>query len=190
AAEYGEELGLSFGVTRTPAESAAGRLAAKDYRAYTGIRKYLKGDHPNVYYTNSTTLDVSAPLALSERIKKEGMFHPMMDGGALTNVFLGEANPDPDALWKLTLKIAKNTLNSYWAFTKDILACPKCSYQTGIDWRNAKFASIEDMATIPCPKCGYIGVDIISRVTGYLQSTNSWNAAKRQEFLDRHRYTL
>ncbi|MFX1262395.1 MAG: anaerobic ribonucleoside-triphosphate reductase [Promethearchaeota archaeon] len=188
--EFEKETGLHFGVTRTPAESAAGRLAKKDYKAYKGIRKYLKGTDTNPYYTNSTTLYVGADLALSDRIKKEGMFHPYMDGGALTHIYLGEANPDPDALWELTKKIARDTLNSYFAFTKDVLNCTSCGYQTGIDWRNARFASIKDLEKIPCPKCGYVGVDIVSRITGYLQSWSSWNPAKKQEFLDRHRYSL
>ena len=188
--EFQEETGLHFGVTRTPAESAAGRLAVKDYKSYPGIRKYLKGEAPNVYYTNSTQLYVGADLHLSDRIKKEGMFHPYMDGGALTHIYLGEANPDPDALWALTKKIARDTLTSYWSFTKDVLACSRCGHQEGIDWRNAKFASIDDLTRIPCPKCGFVGVDIISRVTGYLQSISSWNRSKRQEFLDRHRYSL
>jgi anaerobic ribonucleoside-triphosphate reductase len=190
ATEFKKETGLHFGVTRTPAESAAGRLAVKDAKAYPGIRKYLKGDSPNVYYTNSTTLYVGANLPLSQRIKKEGMFHPYMDGGALTHIFLGEANPDPDALWELTKKIATETLNSYWSFTKDVLQCPSCNYQAGIDWRKAKFASIEDLSRIPCPRCGYVGVEVFSRITGYLQALSSYNPAKKQEFLDRHRYSL
>ncbi len=190
ADEFEEETGLHFGVTRTPAESAAGRLAAKDYRSYPGIRKYLKGSAPNVYYTNSTTIDVSADLSLSSRIKKEGMFHPYMDGGALTHIYLGEANPDPDALWNLTLKIAKETLSSYWSFTKDVLYCSSCGYQTGIDWRQARFASIEDLDHIQCPKCGFVGCDVVSRITGYLQNLSSFNLSKRQEFLDRHRYMI
>jgi len=188
--EFEKETGLHFGVTRTPAESAAGRLAKKDYKAYPGIRKHLKGEHPNVYYTNSTTLYVGADLPLSERIKKEGMFHPYMDGGALTHIYLGEANPDPDALWELTKKIAYDTLNSYFAFTKDVLACPQCCHQEGIDWRTARFASVDDLNRIQCPNCGYVGVDVISRITGYLQNLQSWNRSKRQEFIDRHRYTL
>ncbi|MHA2149611.1 MAG: anaerobic ribonucleoside-triphosphate reductase [Candidatus Thorarchaeota archaeon] len=190
AAEFQEETGLHFGVTRTPAESAAGRLALKDYNAYSGMRKYLKGDAPHVYYTNSTTLDVNSNLPLSQRIKKEGMFHPFMDGGALTHIYLGEANPDPDALWELTKKIATDTLNSYWSFTKDVMQCPACTYQTGIDWRSARFASIDDLSRIPCPKCGFVGVEVFSRVTGYLQALSSWNPSKKQEFLDRHRYSL
>ncbi|MHA2311119.1 MAG: anaerobic ribonucleoside-triphosphate reductase [Candidatus Thorarchaeota archaeon] len=31
---------------------------------------------------------------------------------------------------------------------------------------------------------------MISRITGYLQNLQSWNHSKRQEFIDRHRYTL
>jgi anaerobic ribonucleoside-triphosphate reductase len=190
AIEFENETGLSFGVTRTPAESAAGRLALKDYKAYSGIRKYLKGEHPNVYYTNSTALDVAAPLSLSDRVRKEAMFHPYMDGGALTHIFLGESNPDPDALWAFTKIIARDTLAAYFSFTKDILACPSCFHQEGIDWKTAQFSSIDDLTKIPCPKCGYVGVDIISRITGYLQSLSSWNESKRQEFLDRHRYMM
>jgi ribonucleoside-triphosphate reductase len=190
ANEFEEETGLHFGVTRTPAESAAGRLAAKDYRMYPGIRKYLKGENPNVYYTNSTAVDVGADLSLSDRIKKEGMFHPYMDGGALTHIYLGEANPDPDALWALTLKIARQTLNSYWSFTKDVLWCGECGYQAGVDWRNARFATVDDLSNLACPKCEHHGIDIVSRITGYMQSLSSFNKAKRQEFLDRHRYTL
>ncbi len=190
AAEFEEETGLRFGITRTPAESAAGRLAAKDYRAYPGIRKYLKGQAPNVYYTNSTTLYVGADLPLSERIRKEGMFHPYLDGGALTHVYLGEAHPDPDALWALTRKIATSTLNAYFAFTKDVMHCPKCSYQSGIDWRTARFTSTDDVDRIVCPRCGHVGVEVFSRITGYVQAYSSWNPAKKQEFLDRHRYVL
>jgi anaerobic ribonucleoside-triphosphate reductase len=190
AAEFKEETGFHFGVTRTPAESAAGRLAVKDAKAYPGIRKYLKGDGSNVYYTNSTTLYVGANLPLSQRIKKEGMFHPYMDGGALTHVYLGEANPDPDALWELTKKIATETLNSYWSFTKDIIFCDKCFYQGGIDWKRVKFNSVEELDRISCPRCGHIGVNVFSRITGYLQALNSWNPSKKQEFLDRHRYGL
>ena len=190
ADEFEDETGLQFGITRTPAESAAGRLAAKDYRAYPGIRKYLKGTTENPYYTNSTTLDVAANLSLSDRIRKEGMFHPYMDGGALTHVYLGEANPNPDALWELTKSIAQDTLTSYFSFTKDTLFCSTCNYQAGIDWRTTKFNSIEELSKIKCPRCGHVGVEVFSRITGYIQGISTFNLSKQQEFIDRHRYTL
>lgn len=39
-----------------------------------------------------------------------------------------------------------------------------------------------------CPDCGNHVVDVLSRVTGYLQVVSGWNEAKKQEFEDRHRY--
>lgn len=191
AQAFSEETGLHFGVTRTPAESAAGRLAVKDYRKFPDIRQYLKGSAPEVYYTNSTSTYVGAPISLSDRIKAEAMFHPHMDGGALTHIFLAEHNPDPDALWKLTLRIARETLSSYWAYTKDVMYCRRCENVSGIDWRKLSMTSLSDLDAIACTHCGQKGVEIISRITGYMQVlNNSWNASKRQEWLDRARYAL
>lgn len=39
-----------------------------------------------------------------------------------------------------------------------------------------------------CPDCMNHKVEIISRVTGYLSTVSSWNAAKKQEFKDRQKY--
>lgn len=41
-----------------------------------------------------------------------------------------------------------------------------------------------------CPVCNCHDVAQISRVTGYLQEVNGWNAGKRQELKDRARYTI
>ncbi|MHA2021983.1 MAG: anaerobic ribonucleoside-triphosphate reductase, partial [Candidatus Thorarchaeota archaeon] len=91
---------------------------------------------------------------------------------------------------ELTKKIATDTLSSYWSFTKDVMWCGEGGYQAGVDWRNARFARVDDLRNLTCPKCGHHGIDIVSRITGYMQSLSSFNRAKRQEFLDRHRYTL
>ena len=41
-----------------------------------------------------------------------------------------------------------------------------------------------------CPTCGSHCVDQISRVTGYMQVVSGWNSAKKQEYEDRHRYSI
>ncbi|MHC1585870.1 MAG: anaerobic ribonucleoside-triphosphate reductase, partial [Candidatus Syntropharchaeia archaeon] len=41
-----------------------------------------------------------------------------------------------------------------------------------------------------CPECHNHNVEIISRVTGYLQAVSGWNLAKQQEFEDRKRYNV
>jgi hypothetical protein len=41
-----------------------------------------------------------------------------------------------------------------------------------------------------CPGCGSHDVVAISRVTGYLQEVNGFNAGKKQELKDRNRHTV
>ena len=41
-----------------------------------------------------------------------------------------------------------------------------------------------------CPACGNHCVEQLSRVTGYLSAVSGWNAAKRQELIDRKRYDM
>jgi ribonucleoside-triphosphate reductase len=41
-----------------------------------------------------------------------------------------------------------------------------------------------------CPKCKSENVQHLSRITGYLQSVEGWNRGKRQELLDRKRYSI
>ena len=41
-----------------------------------------------------------------------------------------------------------------------------------------------------CPDCHSHKVDVLSRVTGYMQVVSGWNVAKKQEFEDRTRYTV
>ena len=41
-----------------------------------------------------------------------------------------------------------------------------------------------------CPDCHSHMVDIMSRVTGYMQVVSGWNVAKKQEYEDRKRYKM
>jgi anaerobic ribonucleoside-triphosphate reductase len=38
--------------------------------------------------------------------------------------------------------------------------------------------------------CGSTSVKNYSRITGYYQDVSSWNAAKKQELIDRHRVRI
>ena len=183
AEEMSEETGLDIDITRTPAESAAGRLAMKDYKAYPGIRRYLRGTPEDPYYTNSVSVDVAAEISMTERIETEAMFHPYLSGGALTHIYLGDSgNIKPEGMWTLIKHIARNTLTSYFVFTRDIISCSECGYG------GSPSEITEDLFGV-CPNCGSIG-ELYSRITGYCQPLSTWNAAKRQEFRDRHKYEL
>ncbi len=178
AAEFSKATGSKFVVSRTPAESAAYRLASIDMRELNG-RAVVQGDRKKkaVYYTNGNHVRPSADIPLIERLKIEASFCPLLMGGTMSHVWLGEAHPDVDALTKLTESIVTKTLMGYFAYTKDLTVCRDC------------------MHTAPnmlkkCPNCGSVNVDWYSRITGYYQKVSGWNPGKVQELHDRHRYRV
>jgi len=181
--EFTEETGTYFGLVQSPAESAAHRLALLDLERYgpktvvQGDQEHCKNGVPEVYYTNSTHTRVSAPIPLGKRINVEASFHPLFNGGTIMHVFLGEAYPDPQAVWSLTERIAKNTLTGYFAYTKDMTICKKC--------RQVQYGLLDK-----CPDCGAEGTSLEhwSRITGYYQEVSGWNAGKIAELRDRRRY--
>ncbi len=176
--EWSEETGQRWVITQTPAESAAHRLALLDLKEFNG-KAVVQGDVKTgaVYYTNSSHVRVSADVPLFERLKIEGAFHPLCNGGMMAHVWIGESSPNPELLWELTKKIATKTLVGYWAYTKDMTFCRNCKNLSGGIRKN-------------CPNCGSSNVEWYSRVTGYYQRVSGWNDGKRRELFDRKRVNL
>jgi ribonucleoside-triphosphate reductase len=183
--EYTKETGIQFGLVQSPAESAAVRLAQIDAKRY-GARAVVQGvlgrgenGVPSAYYTNSSHVNVGAALPLAKRIAIEASFHPLFNGGTIMHVFLGEAFPDAGALWKLTKYIATQTLTGYFAYTKDLTICKAC--------RRVHYNLLDS-----CPDCGASSgsLEHWSRITGYYQEVSGWNAGKKEELRNRHRYSV
>jgi len=139
-AELRKETNLNFTLARTPAESCAYRLAQIDLRRY-GNKAIVNGEGESAYYTNSFHVNPSADIPLWKRLSVEGSFHPLTDGGAMTHIWLGEKNPEPEAIMELTKKIANKTAIQYFAFTKDLSVCKICNFVSG---------GLVDS----CPNCG------------------------------------
>ncbi|MCC6042064.1 MAG: anaerobic ribonucleoside-triphosphate reductase [Candidatus Verstraetearchaeota archaeon] len=192
--KYKEELEkkheVKLALARTPAESCAQRLAVSDLlspKFKEKAVKVVKGDVETalkllkegvrdvpVYYSNGTHVYVGAPITLAEKLSIEHKFFPLLSGGNIFHVWLGEAYPDPEALLKLSWKIAKDTQVGYFAYTKDLTICEDCATVSG---------GILDS----CPNCNSPNVRYWSRVTGYYQEVSGWNEAKKRELRDRHR---
>ncbi|OPY54988.1 MAG: anaerobic ribonucleoside triphosphate reductase [Methanosaeta sp. PtaU1.Bin112] len=191
---YAKKLSMQHGMTialaRTPAETTAQRFAVSDliheeYRDYA--EKVVKGDlsavnknlHKTrdlpVYYTNGTHLPPSADVTIFERAKLEHVFFPIVDGGNIFHIFMGEATPDPQGLMDFGMRLSRETQIGYFTFSRDMTVCLGCSQVSG---------GLKEQ----CPNCGSSDVDHISRITGYLQAVSGWNNAKRQELKDRKRY--
>jgi len=185
-----QQHGMTIALARTPAETTAQRFAVSDliHEEFRDCAEgVVKGDldavkknvHKTrdlpVYYTNGTHLPPSADVTIFERAKLEHVFFPIVDGGNIFHVFMGEATPDPKGLMDFGMRLARETQIGYFTFTKDMTVCLGCSQVSG---------GLEDN----CPNCGSEDVDHISRITGYLQAVSGWNSAKRQELKDRKRY--
>ncbi len=176
-ADVAEETGKRFVLSRTPAESASYRLPKIDIKKYPNAHVQGNKNTGDIYYTNGAHVRPSAEIGLFDRMKIESSFHPLLSGGTINHVFLGEANPDPVAINELTKKIANNTLASYFAYTKDYSLCSDCS-------------RVSPTLVDNCDHCNSTNVEGYSRITGYVQRISSWNKGKKQELRDRQKYAV
>ncbi len=190
AKELSEKHGMEIALARTPAETTAQRFAVSDL-LHAEYRKcaepIIKGNVPEalrrihetrdlpIYYTNGTHVPPGADVSLPQRIKLEETFFPIVDGGNILHIWLGEAAPDPHGLKEFAMNIAKNTQVGYFAFTKDMTVC--------MDDFHVASGLLKE-----CPNCESENVEHLSRVTGYIQAVSGWNEGKKQELKDRKRY--
>ena len=173
-AQYRDETSLNFSLARTPAESCSHRLPQIDLRKFKD-KVVFNGTKDSAYYTNSFHVRPSADVPLWKRLTVEGSFHPLTDGGAMSHVFLSEANPTMEGIYELTKKIATKTAIQYYSYTKDLSVCTQCDYTTGGLMHK-------------CPNCGSEKIDWWSRITGYYQNVSGWNKGKLAELSQRRRY--
>ncbi len=188
-----EESGLKLALARTPAESTAQRFAIADLLTngfQDQAEKLIKGDVGRaksrladgakdvpVYYSNGTHVYVGARVGLFDRLDTEQKFFPLLNGGNMFHVWLGDGSPDPEGLYKLTKRIATKSNVGYYAYTKDLTICNDCGKVTSPIYEQ-------------CPNCVSPQVEWWSRVTGYYQAVSGWNKAKKKELSDRYRTAL
>jgi anaerobic ribonucleoside-triphosphate reductase len=169
--------GLRIVLEQTPAESTSYRFARLDLRYFSPQSgKVVKGNVATgeVYYTNSTHLNVRHPLNPIERVNSEGLFHPLIEAGSISHVWLGEAHPSKEALADFVVKTFKYTTNDQIAFSPEFTTCNSCH-------RTSRGLSDN------CLYCGSNDVDGITRITGYFTKVSSWNKGKLGELKDRYR---
>jgi len=172
-----KKYGMHFVLEQTPAESTAYRLSKLDLEHYEKETKnVVRGNLASgeVYYTNSTYFDVSRSMNPVDRVEKEGIFHPLIDAGALTHVWLGESRPHPDSIANFVIKTFKSTQNAQIAFSPEFTSCNSCSKIV---------RGLKDK----CSYCGSENIEGITRITGYFSKISGWNKGKIGELKDRYR---
>jgi ribonucleoside-triphosphate reductase len=175
--KFSQRHGMRFVLEQTPAESTAYRFAKLDLKFHSPRSGHIvKGDisKGEVYYTNSTYLNNSAMLNPVERVRQEGLFHPLIEAGALTHIWLGEARPSKSSLANFVIKTFQLTQNDQIAFSPEFTACNHC-HRTSRGLHSS------------CTYCGAEDVEGITRITGYFTKLSSWNKGKLGELRDRYR---
>jgi ribonucleoside-triphosphate reductase len=175
--KFSKHHNMHFVLEQTPAESTSYRFAKLDMKHYSPMAGHMvRGDisRGEVYYTNSTQLHVGCDVNPAERVEREGLFHPLIEAGAITHLWLGEQRPSAASLANLVKKIFTNTMNDQIAFSPEFTTCLCCG---------RTFRGLSD----DCPKCGSSDVEGITRITGYFTKISSWNKGKLGELGERMR---
>jgi len=175
--ELSKKHGMHFVLEQTPAESTAYRFAKLDREHYPEQASRVIKGHPatgEIYYTNSTYFNVSYPINPIDRVIEEGLFHPLIDAGALTHVWLGESQPSSESISNFVIKTMRSTQNSQIAFSPEFTTCNDCG-------------KIVRGLRETCPHCQSQNIEGITRITGYFSRVTGWNKGKRGELKDRFR---
>jgi ribonucleoside-triphosphate reductase len=123
---------MKFSLEESPAESAARRLAKMDMRNYPVAEQYVRGDlnKDEIYYTNSIHLRPDADVDLVTRIRKQSMFHSLIESGAIIHAFVGESQPSPDGIRNLVEKTFRNTQAAQLTISPEFTVCRRCKQMT------------------------------------------------------------
>ena len=128
-----------------------------------------------MYYTNSTHVPYSEDLPLKEKVEIEAEFHPYFSGGVISHIWIGESQPNPEAMKNLVKKLSKTKL-AYFTFSPDYSKCKNGHVLRGVHKR--------------CPKCRANIINHINRIVGYFSRTSNWNPGKLKEFYERKRILI
>jgi len=171
------ELGMLFILEQTPAETTAYRFARLDLKYFSpAAGHYVRGDLSTgeVYYTNSTHLTLSASLTPFERVEKEGVFHPLIRGSVMTNIWLGDGLPDTHKIALFVTRAFHKTLSGQLVFSPEFTTCGNCG------------GTSRGVCT-SCPVCGSPEVTGIARIAQYFSLVSGWNMGKLAELRDRRK---
>ena len=134
--EYAKEYKLNFSLIATPAEGLSGRFVGIDKSIY-GI---ISGVTDRSYYTNSFHVPVYYNISVVEKLKIEGPYHALTNGGHISYIELdGDTANNLEAFEKIVRVMHDNNIG-YGAINHPVDRDPVCGY-TGV---------IGDV----CPGCG------------------------------------
>lgn len=175
--ELARKHGLHFALEQTPAETTTHRFARLDLKYFSPeAGRQVQGHiaRGEIYYSNSTHLNCSAPIKPFEKADREGQFHALIGSNAMTHFWLGEQRPAAGELAAFMVRVFHETQNRRILLSPDFTSCAGCGQTSG-----GLYAA--------CPSCGSAEVEGIARITHYFSRVSGWNKGKLAELKDRHR---
>ena len=173
-----KKYNLNFSLIATPAEGLAGRFVKMDRKLFGKLEGITDRD----YYTNSFHIPVYYPISAFKKIKLEGPYHALTNGGHISYVEMdGDPTKNLAAFEKIVRAMHDNGIG-YGAINHPVDRDPICGYN-GI---------IDDV----CPLCGrseeeHHGFERIRRITGYLVGTlERFNDGKKTEEQERVKHGI
>ncbi|MBS5587818.1 MAG: anaerobic ribonucleoside triphosphate reductase [[Clostridium] spiroforme] len=146
-----KKYNLNFSLIATPAEGLSGRFIKMDKKLFGN----LEGITDREYYTNSFHIPVYYPISAYNKIKLEGPYHALTNGGHISYIEMdGDPTKNLSAFEKIIRAMHDNGIG-YGAINHPVDRDPICGYN-GI---------IDDV----CPCCGrkeneHHGFERISRI--------------------------
>lgn len=155
---------LNFSLLATSGELISGRFSDIDSKLYTH-EVLNKG-----YYTNSFHVYVDSELPAYQKIKFEGAFHALANGGCITYVELREAPLGNAIGMDELIEIAIDAGVHYLGFNFPQDVCKNCGISGTFD---------------VCPHCDSKNITHIRRVSGYLEIQDYFTSGKMKESKNR-----
>lgn len=179
--KLGEAEGLSMVVEESPAESTSKRLAKLDHYYFNGeAERYTRGNKETgaIYYTNSIHIREDSGVGFIDRIKMQSRFHPMISGGAIIHLWVGENLPSPESIKTLIEKTHRGTNAQQITISPEFTLCEECLH---------RMMGLQNK----CEKCGNDNSKLltqITRVVGYFSKVSNWTDSKQEELTTREHH--
>lgn len=153
---------LNFSLLATSGELISGRFLEIDRPLFPLYKNILEKG----FYTNSFHVNVDSGLSAREKIKREGPFHILSNGGSISYIELNEAPIGNDEGLRELIEEGIAAGVRYLGINFPLDNCGYCNTSGVFD---------------VCPKCGNREITHIRRVSGYLEILDGFTNGKKNE---------
>jgi anaerobic ribonucleoside-triphosphate reductase len=169
--------GFRLGLSQTINTAASTRFAELDVKKYGWENVVAQGSASSPYYTSLGAVPLEADVSLEDRLRVEGCFPPLLNGGHLSFIELEEPHRSPDALLKTSARICQLNIGAF-AYTRSYSYCLNCK---------RCFGGLEKK----CPECKTVKNYVhYSRLGPYYLPLDSWPPTQQTRSTQRKKYVI